>query len=119
MKKVECVVCDIVDQESVNSVNKSWVNDANELADFYKVICDATRLSIITLLLIEELCVCDIAHILKMSHSAISHQLKILKKKRFVIDRKVGKYVYYSIYDFHIESLIELTRTHIKEINHE
>lgn len=88
-----------------------------DLAEFFKVFADSTRMKIIYSLLLEnELCVCDIANIVKTTQSAISHQLRILKQSKLVKFRKVGKEVFYSLDDEHIEEIVKKGREHIEEL---
>ena len=85
------------------------------LADFYKIFGDSTRIRILFVLYDTELCVCDIAELLGMTVSAISHQLRILKQARLVKFRRAGKTVFYSLADAHVGSVIETALEHIKE----
>ena len=86
-----------------------------DLADFFKILGDTTRMRILSALSEEEMCVYDIANLLKMTQSAISHQLRVLKQGRFVKHRKEGKIVYYSLEDDHIKHIVEQGMTHILE----
>ena len=86
-----------------------------DLADFFKILGDTTRMRILSALFHEEMCVYDIANLLKMTQSAISHQLRVLKQGRFVKHRKEGKVVYYSLEDEHIKHIVEQGMTHILE----
>lgn len=85
------------------------------LADFYKVMGDPTRLRLLMGLQAGELCVGDLASLLDMSRSAVSHQLKSLKSAKLVKSRKDGKTVFYSLDDEHIHSVIQVALTHILE----
>jgi len=85
------------------------------LADFFKVLGDKTRMKILLALSSSELCVCDLAAITNVSQSGISHQLRVLRQTNFVKYRKEGKIVYYSLFDDHIRSMIELGLQHIDE----
>lgn len=87
--------------------------DTFELADMFKLLSDTSRLKIIFALLDNELCVCDICHVVGMSQSAISHQLRFLKASHLVKYRRSGKLVYYSIDDSHVSDLIQIARTHL------
>lgn len=84
-----------------------------DLADFFKVFGDSTRIKIIYLLLKSEMCVCDIAEILSMSQSAISHQLRTLRDAKLVKYRKEGKTVFYSLDDDHVKNVIEQGYSHV------
>ena len=85
-----------------------------ELSDFFRIFADPTRLKI--LYTIEEpMCVCDIASVLGMTKSAVSHQLKVLRQSNLVRYRKSGKNVFYSLSDEHVKVIIEYALEHIKE----
>ena len=86
-----------------------------DLADFFKILGDTTRMRLLSALFQEEMCVYDIANLLKMTQSAISHQLRVLKQGRFVKHRKEGKIVYYSLEDEHIKHIVEQGMIHILE----
>ena len=86
-----------------------------ELADLFKVFSDSTRGKILYALADGERCVRDIAELLSMNLSAISHQLRILKQVKLVKNRKDGKTVYYSLADDHVESLLRIGMEHILE----
>jgi ArsR family transcriptional regulator len=85
------------------------------MADFFKVLGDLTRIKILQALCRAELCVCDLAATVNVSQSAISHQLRILRQTNFVKNRKEGKVVFYSLYDEHIRSVVDLGMQHINE----
>jgi len=85
------------------------------LAEFYKVLGDPTRTKILYALSISELCVCDISYLLKMSESAVSHQLRILRNMRLVKYRKEGRIVHYSLDDRHVKILLKQGLDHAKE----
>ena len=86
-----------------------------ELADFFKIFGDSTRISILFAIDSEPMCVCDIAALLGMTKSAVSHQLKILRQSDLVRYRRSGKNVYYSLADDHVRDIIEKALDHIKE----
>ncbi len=86
-----------------------------ELADFFKILGDSTRISILFAIDGEPLCVCDIAELLGMTTSAVSHQLKILRQNDLITYKRVGKNVYYSLADDHVRDIIEKALDHIKE----
>lgn len=86
-----------------------------ELAELYKVFGDSTRIKILYALFEAEMCVCDIATLLNISVSAISHQLRILKQSRLVKFRKDGKSVFYSLADDHVRSVLGQGMEHIME----
>lgn len=87
----------------------------NDLADLFKVIGDSTRIKILFCISKKEMCVLDIAELIGMTHSAVSHQLANLKAARLVKSEKKGKEVYYSLDDDHIEKLFNLAIEHIEE----
>lgn len=87
----------------------------HDLADLFKVFGDATRVRILYTLAAGELCVCDIASVLNMTQSAISHQLRILKGTRLVKFRREGKTVYYSLADSHVKTILQQGLDHVRE----
>jgi len=109
--------CRVKDIDTVNRVKDGMPHEDlfYNLAEFFKVFGDMTRVRILHALSEEELCVCDIAAILDMTHSAVSHQLRILKQSKLVKPRKSGKMVYYSPDDNHIKTILELGMDHINE----
>ena len=86
-----------------------------ELSDFFKIFGDSTRMRILFALDGAPLCVCDLADLLGMTKSAVSHQLKILRQSDLVSYRKVGKNVYYTLADDHVGSIIETALAHVEE----
>lgn len=86
-----------------------------ELADFFKMFGDTTRIKILQALMISEMCVCDISMLLHISQSAVSHQLKTLRRSKLVKFRKEGKTVFYSLDDCHIKTIIDMGLRHISE----
>lgn len=86
-----------------------------DLADFFKVFGDTTRIKILYVLFQSEMCVCDIANLLNMTQSAISHQLRTLKQMQLVKFRREGKTVFYSLSDSHIKTIINQGMEHINE----
>ncbi len=89
--------------------------ELSSLSRLYKVFGDKTRLKILFALYRGEMCVCDIAELLSMTHSAISHQLIVLKENKLVKFRRDGKEVFYSLCDDHIFEILEKGLEHIKE----
>ena len=87
----------------------------NDLSEFYKVFGDYTRVKILCVLRMGELCVQDIADKLNMTQSAISHQLRVLKTMSLVTGRREGKAVLYSLADDHIAGILDLGLEHILE----
>ncbi len=86
-----------------------------DLADLYKVFGDYSRIRIMYVLLQEEVCVQDLAEILDMTQSAVSHQLKILKQNKLVHARREGKSIYYSLADEHVSTILDMGREHLEE----
>ncbi len=86
-----------------------------DVSELFKMFGDSTRSRIICALHIEEMCVCDLAAVLQMTHSAISHQLRLLKLSRIVKSRKEGRVVYYSLDDNHITKIFTMALEHIME----
>ena len=86
-----------------------------DLAEFFKVFGDGTRLKILYVLLSAEMCVFDIAAVLGMSQSAISHQLRVLKQMALVKNRREGKTIFYSLADAHIVTILSQGLDHIEE----
>jgi ArsR family transcriptional regulator len=109
--------CDVIHADVVDEVRQRMPNEADlyDLADFFKIFGDSTRVKIIWALDEKELCVCDIAVLLNMTKSAISHQLKTLKQANLVKFRREGKVVYYSLKDDHVKDIFEKGMEHIKE----
>lgn len=108
--------CNIIHTDVVERVRMKMTSDEDmkRAADFFKVMGDPTRMKIIDVLMNAEMCVCDIAHVLDMTQSAISHQLRILKQGNFVKNRRDGKVIYYSLDDEHINSIVELGLVHLR-----
>lgn len=102
-------------------LNYNEINDEliYEVADFFKVFGDSSRLKLLDLLLQEEMCVTDIALKLDMSQSAVSHQLRVLRQSRLVKYRRDGKTVYYSLDDEHVENILKEGIVHILHLRNE
>lgn len=107
--------CNVIHEDIINKVKKAMPPEEQlyDLADFFKVFGDTTRVKIIYALLKEEMCVCDISMLLGMNQSAISHQLRILRQARIVKFRKEGRIVYYSLDDEHVKDIFEQGLIHI------
>ena len=86
-----------------------------EMSELFKVFGDATRLKILYVLFDKEVCVCDIANIIGMQQSAVSHQLRVLKNANLVKYRKEGKAIYYSLSDNHVKTIFAQAKVHIEE----
>lgn len=89
--------------------------EMQDLSEFFKVFADATRLKILYVLLCSEMCVYDIARLLNMTQSAISHQLRILKQMDLVKNRREGKTIFYALADSHIVTILSQGIDHIEE----
>lgn len=116
MRKKDIVCdCNIIHQELVEKALKNKPSDSllNKLSELFKIIGDPTRLRILWTLDQNEMCVCDIANVLNMTKSSISHQLSTLKNAGVVKYKKIGKEVYYKLDDEHITKLYELGLEHI------
>lgn len=111
--------CNIIHQEIVKQVlgNFPEENTFNKLAKLYKLIGDTTRCKILFALDQKEMCVCDIANVVHMTKSSISHQLAVLRKNKIVKCQKRGKEVYYELDDEHIFQLFEIGLEHINHKN--
>ena len=107
--------CNIIHQDRVDDVLHSMPSDKTflNLAELYKLIGDTTRCRILFALDKNEMCVCDIANVLNMTKSAVSHQLAVLRKSNIVKCRRSGKEVYYTLDDDHINKLFEIGLEHI------
>lgn len=86
-----------------------------DLAELFKIFGDSTRIRILYVLFESEMCVCDIAQLLNLSQSAVSHQLRLLKQSRLVKSRRDGKTVFYSLADDHVRTIIDQGKEHIEE----
>ncbi len=86
-----------------------------DLSDFFKVMSDPTRIKLLFALEKEKMCVGDLSNALNMTKSAVSHQLKILKSAKLAKSEKNGKYVFYSLCDYHIKTVLEMALEHVKE----
>jgi len=106
-----------VDEEKVQRLKERMMGEykAITLSEIFKALGDPTRVKILYVLRENELCVCDIATLLGMTVSAISHQLRLLRNLKIVKHRKEGKMVYYSLDDEHIRKLLDTGMEHAEE----
>lgn len=113
--KIKCD-CAIIHHEQVTKVKENLLDEQKtiKLVNFYKMLADQTRLKILLALEIEPLCVCDIANVLNMTKSAVSHQLKVLRENNLVSFDKEGKNSYYSLTDSCVKKIIETAIFHIE-----
>lgn len=116
MERKELVCdCNIIHEDAVNEAIKNKPNEEelNKLSELFKILGDLTRIKILWILDNHEMCVCDIANVLNMTKSSISHQLSSLRASGIVKYRKEGKEVYYMLDDEHISKLYEIGIEHI------
>lgn len=113
----ECCNSNVIHSDVVTMVKDKLPKDEvlYDLAEFFKVFGDSTRIKIICALFDNEMCVCDLAALLNVTQSAISHQLRTLKSARLVRYRREGKVVYYSLDDDHIKHIFNEGLDHISE----
>jgi DNA-binding transcriptional ArsR family regulator len=106
-----------VHEEIVQQVNQVMPQEETlfDLTELFKVFGDSTRIKILYVLFEAEMCVCDIAQLLGMTQSAISHQLQVLKKSKLVKYRRDGKTVFYSLADDHVRSILDQGMEHVAE----
>ncbi len=110
----ECVHSSLVQNSKLNMPD---LDTLFSLAELFKVFGDTTRIRIMCALFGNELCVCDIAEILGMEQSAISHQLRLLRSAHLVRARRDGKSAFYSLDDDHVRQIFELGLNHVTEGN--
>ena len=114
---VEC--CDFIHahEEIVERVRQELPDEDTlyDLSELFRIFGDSTRIRILYVLFEAEMCVCDIAALLGMTQSAISHQLRALKNARLVKARREGKTVFYSLADDHVKTIIDQGIEHVKE----
>lgn len=116
-KGLDCCEQVEVHTELLEIVNQTMPEETElyDLAELFKVFGDSTRIRILFVLFEAEVCVCDLAQLLNMTQSAISHQLRILKQNKLVKSRREGKSVFYSLADSHVRTMIAQGREHIEE----
>ena len=109
--------CNHIHESTVKSTVEKMASDEEmfDIAEFFKVFADSTRIKILSALFENELCVCDIAACLNMTKSAVSHQLRILRQADLVRNRKEGKIVYYRLSDDHVRKIFEMAKEHLTE----
>jgi ArsR family transcriptional regulator, lead/cadmium/zinc/bismuth-responsive transcriptional repressor len=116
-RDIERCNCNVIHENIINKVREKMPLEESlyDLAELFKVFGDSTRVRILWALNEAEMCVCDIAALLNMTQSAISHQLRVLKQSRLVKHRKDGKVVYYSLDDEHVKQIFDQGLIHISE----
>jgi ArsR family transcriptional regulator, lead/cadmium/zinc/bismuth-responsive transcriptional repressor len=109
--------CSTIHSDIVDDARRQMPKEENlyDLAELFKVFGDSTRVRILYALSSHEMCVCDVAALLGMTQSAISHQLRILKSARLVKNRKEGKVVYYTLTDNHVRQIFAQGLEHVTE----
>ena len=107
-----CTHGEVIDKVQADMPDEEKLYD---LAELFKMFGDSTRIRILYVLFEAEMCVCDIAEVLKMTQSAISHQLRLLKQAKLIQSRREGKMVYYSLADDHVRTIINQGMEHIQE----
>lgn len=114
---IERCDCNVIHEDIVNQVRDKMPQEESlyDLAQLFKVFGDLTRIRILWALNESEMCVCDIAVLLDMTQSAISHQLRVLKQTNLVKNRREGKVVYYSLVDEHVRQIFDQGLIHINE----
>lgn len=112
--QVQCIHADAVHRFENIPVDQEQLEN---VATLFKVLGDYTRVRIIDALWKNEMCVCDLAYVLKMSQSSISHQLRLLRQNQIVKKRKDGKIVYYSLKDEHVQTLFLQGFAHVQHEN--
>ncbi len=116
-EKEDVCSCDAIHENEVEKV-RLLMPDEEVLfaaAELFKVFGDSTRTRILSALFVSELCVCDLANLLGMTKSAVSHQLRILRQTKIVKARRSGKEVFYSLDDGHIEKIYAMAISHLTE----
>ncbi len=109
--------CNVIHLDTVRAVHAK-IPDARSLynlAEFFKIFSDKSRLGILSALAECEMCVCDLCALLDLKQSAVSHQLKTLRQMRVVKNRRDGKVVYYSLADHHIRKVLDVAMEHVAE----
>lgn len=109
---MEAINLDIIDKEKPNMPDMRLLFD---LSDFFKLMGDSTRIQLLWALEENEMCVGDLACLLNMTKSAVSHQLKILRSAKLVKAEKRGKRVFYALNDHHVRTVLEMALEHVRE----
>lgn len=114
---IPCCEEDLLHPDVVEQVRELLPPDETlyDLAELFKIFGDSTRVKILYALLESELCVCDLAKLMEVTQSAVSHQLRVLKSSKLVKFRREGKTVYYSLADQHVVRILSQGMEHIEE----
>lgn len=118
MGRIEvCCDCGAIHEETIGYVKECIVssNDLTAMSKLFKVFGDSTRINILAALNCHEMCVCDLAVLMDMTKSAVSHQLKVLRDNDLVKFEKKGKHAYYSLADSHVKEILNIALEHINE----
>ena len=117
LEKQHMCDCDMIHEKIVEDTRGRMQAEEEylDLASLFKMFGDGTRVKILHALELNEMCVCDLAALLGMTKSAISHQLKILKQNKLVKNRREGKSIFYSLADDHVRTIIAQGQHHINE----
>lgn len=116
-ENIDSCNCTVIHEDIIKQVSETMPEEETlyDVAELFKVFGDTTRIKILCALFESEMCVCDIASLLNMNQSAISHQLRVLKQARLVKYRKDGKVVYYSLDDEHVKHIFDQGLLHVNE----
>lgn len=117
LPEVERCETTCIHRDKIDKVSAAIPGDETlyDLADLFRIFADSTRIKILYVLFESEVCVCDIAQLLGMTQSAISHQLRALKQAKLVKNRREGKTVFYSLADDHVVTILAQGMEHIEE----
>jgi len=117
MNKQQVCDCEVIHEEAVELVREAMttVEEYQNLAALFKLFGDPTRVRILHALEAKELCVCDLAAVLDMTKSAVSHQLKSLRLSNLVTSRREGQVIFYSLADEHVKEILDMGFTHVRE----
>jgi len=118
MRKNEiCCDCGAIHEDNISYVREAISSDdqLNAMSKLFKVFGDGTRINILAALNCHEMCVCDLAVLMDMTKSAVSHQLKVLRDNNLVKFEKKGKHAYYSLADDHVKEILDVALEHINE----
>jgi len=117
IENIESCNCNVIHEDIITKVKNNMIDEEllYDLSDLYKVFGDTTRIKILHVLSISEMCVCDISALLGMKQSSVSHQLKTLRQAKLVKYRRSGKVVYYSLDDNHVVEIFNQGLAHITE----
>jgi len=118
MRKNEiCCDCGAIHEDNISYVREAISSDdqLNAMSKLFKVFGDGTRINILAALNCHEMCVCDLAVLMDMTKSAVSHQLKVLRDNNLVKFEKKGKHAYYSLADDHVKEILDVALEHISE----